>query len=79
MAAEFAELLRRTREQLAAALRDREEEGAVRLGAAPEEVADVLFAMADGIALRMLGEPGRDWSPTIAAVVAAARPLLDAE
>jgi hypothetical protein len=34
--------------------------------------------MADGMALRMLAEPGRDWSPAIAASVAAARPLLDA-
>ena len=78
VAAEFAELCRRTREQLAQILRARQEDGAVRLGAEPEEVADVLFAMADGMALRMLAEPGRDWATTIAASVAAARPLLDA-
>ncbi len=78
VAAEFAELVRRSREQLAAILRAKEDEGAVRLGAEPDEVADVLFAMADGMALRMLAEPGRDWSTTIAASVAAARPLLDA-
>ena len=78
IAAEFAELLRRTREQLADLLRAKHADGAVRLGAEPEEVADVLFAMADGMALRMLGEPGRDWSTTVAAGVAAARPLLDA-
>src|SRR3712207_839256 len=45
VAAEFAELVRRSREQLAAILRAKEDEGAVRLGAEPEEVADVLFAM----------------------------------
>ena len=78
VAAEFAALVRRARAQLADSLRAKEEEGAVRLGAAAEEVADVLFAMADGMALRMLAEPDRDWSPTIAASVAAARPLLDA-
>ena len=78
VAAEFAELCRRTREQLAALLRAKAEEGAVHLGAEPEDVAAVLFAMGDGFAMRMLAEPGRDWSPTIAASVAAARPLLDA-
>jgi AcrR family transcriptional regulator len=78
VAAEFAELMRRTRGHLADVLRAKDEEGAVRLGAEPEEAADVLFAMADGMALRMLAEPGRDWSATIAAGVAAARPLLDA-
>ncbi len=78
IATEFAELVRRTREQLAAILRAKHDEGAVRLGAEPDEVADVLFAMADGMALRMLAEPARDWAPTIAAGVAAARPLLDA-
>ncbi|HEV2812006.1 MAG TPA: TetR/AcrR family transcriptional regulator [Solirubrobacteraceae bacterium] len=78
IAAEFAELVRRTREQLAAILRAKEDEGAVRLGAEADAVADVLFAMADGMVLRMLAEPGRDWSATIAASVAAARPLLDA-
>jgi len=78
VAAEFAELCRRTREQLAALLRAKEEQGAVRLGAEAEEVAAVLFAMGDGFAMRMIGEPGRDWSATIAASVTAARPLLDA-
>ena len=78
VAAEFSELVRRTRQRLADLLRAKEDEGAVRLGAAAEDVADVLFAMADGMALRMLAEPGRDWSTTVAASVAAARPLLDA-
>jgi AcrR family transcriptional regulator len=78
VAAEYAQLTRRTREQLAAILRTKQEEGAVRLGAEAEEVADVLFAMADGMALRMLAEPDRDWATTVAASVAAARTLLDA-
>ena len=78
VAVEYAQLTRRTREQLAAILRTKQEEGAVRLGAEAEEVADVLFAMADGMALRMLSEPDRDWATTIAASVAAARTLLDA-
>jgi AcrR family transcriptional regulator len=78
IAVEFAELCRQTRERLGAILRALQDDGAIRLGAEPEEVADVLFAMADGMALRMLAEPGRDWATTIAASVAAARPLLDA-
>ena len=78
IATEFAELLRRSRERLAAILSVKQAEGAVRLGAEPVEVADVLFAMADGMALRMLAEPRRDWSATVAASVAAARPLLAA-
>ena len=78
IAAEFAELTRRTREQLVDILRGKQVEGAVRLGAEPEEVADVLFALGDGMALRLLAEPDRDWSSTVAASVAAARPLLDA-
>jgi AcrR family transcriptional regulator len=78
VAVEFAELLRRTREQLAALLAARQEAGVLTLGAEPDEVAGVLFAMADGMSMRMLAEPGRDWAPTVAASVAAARPLLDA-
>jgi AcrR family transcriptional regulator len=78
VAVEFAELLRRTREQLAELLRAKEEAGAVSLGADADAVAGVLFAMADGMSMRMLAEPGRDWAPTIAASIAAARPLLDA-
>ena len=33
---------------------------------------------ADGLAMRMLAEPDRDWSGAIEASVASARPLLDA-
>jgi AcrR family transcriptional regulator len=78
IAAEFDGLVRRMREQLADILRDKQAEGAVRLAAEPDAVADVLFAMADGLAMRMLAEPRRDWSGAIAASVAAARPLIDA-
>ncbi|HEX8207593.1 MAG TPA: TetR/AcrR family transcriptional regulator [Solirubrobacteraceae bacterium] len=78
IAAEFEGLVRRMREQLAVVLRDKQAEGAVRLAAEPEAVADVLFALADGLAMRMLAEPDRDWSGAIEASVASARPLLDA-
>ncbi len=78
VAAEFSELLRRTRQQLADVLRAKEAAGVVRLGAEAEEVADVLFAMADGMALRMVADPDRDWGSTLRASFVASRELLDA-
>jgi hypothetical protein len=38
----------------------------------------VLFSLADGLALRMVAEPDRDWSPVIATGLLTIRPLLDA-
>jgi AcrR family transcriptional regulator len=76
IAAEFAELTRRTRDQLAALLEAKQAEGVLRLAVEPAALADVLFALADGMALRMLAEPERDWSDAVAASVAAVRPLL---
>jgi hypothetical protein len=75
VAAEFSELLRRPREQVAALLRAKEDEGVLRLAADPDAVVDVLFALADGIWLRMLAED-RDFGPTIAAGVQCVRALL---
>ena len=49
----------------------------LHLRAEPEAVADVLFALGDGVALRMLAEPERDFSATVAAGVACVRTLLD--
>src|SRR6476661_2541694 len=60
LAAEFAELMRRTREHVAAVLARKQAEGVLQLSADPEAVAEVLFALADGVALRMLAEPERD-------------------
>ena len=37
---------------------------------------DILFSLADGIALRMLSEPERDYGPTVQAGVACVRTLL---
>jgi len=76
LAAAFADVLRQTRERLAAALAAKQEEGVLALRAEPEAIADVLFGMADGVALRMIAEPDRDWSSTVAAGVAAVRALL---
>jgi hypothetical protein len=76
VAAEFSELLRRPREQVAEQLRAKEAEGILRLAAEPDAVVDVLFSLADGIWLRMLAED-RDFGPTIAAGIRCVRALLD--
>ncbi len=78
LAAAFAELLRRTRDQLAEVLTHKRDEGVLELAAEPEVVADVLFSFADGIALRMVAEPERDWAPVIAAGMQSIRPLFGA-
>jgi AcrR family transcriptional regulator len=76
IAVEYAELMRRTRDQVAELLAGAQREGVVRLNAEPETVAEVLFALADGFALRMLTEPDRDFEATIRAGIACARALL---
>ncbi len=75
VAAEFTDLLRRPREQVAALLRAKEAEGVLHLSAEPDAVVDVLLSLADGIWLRMLAEE-RDFGPTIDAAVRCVRALL---
>src|SRR5438128_413318 len=76
IAAEFAALLRGTRHHLAGMLDAAQREGVVHLHAEPEAVAETLFSLADGLALRMLAEPERDFSAAIRAGIACARALL---
>jgi AcrR family transcriptional regulator len=76
IAAEFADLTRRTREHTAAVLAAKRTEGVLAFSAEPEAVTEVLFALGDGLALRMLAEPDRDWSSTIDAGEQAVRALL---
>jgi AcrR family transcriptional regulator len=77
IALEFAELLRRTREHVATLLEEKEAAGILRLHAPADAVADVLFAMADGVAMRMLTEHDRDFKTSVAAGVIAIRALFD--
>ena len=72
----LAELSRKMRGHLAEALREKRDEGVLRLGADPDAVAGFLLALADGLALRLMVEPDRDASATMAASVAAARTLI---
>jgi AcrR family transcriptional regulator len=76
IACELTELLRRTRTRLAGLLLAKEEEGVLALHAEAEAIADVLFALGDGIAPRILADPERDWTPTVAAAVACVRTLI---
>lgn len=76
IAVEYAELMRRTREQVAGMLADAQQQGILRLHAEPEAVAEVLFSLGDGLALRMLAEPDRDFARTVRAGIACARALL---
>jgi AcrR family transcriptional regulator len=76
IAVEYARLIQGTRERLASMLAAAQEEGVLRLHAAPEAVADILFSMGDGFALRMISEPERDFTETIRAGIECARSLV---
>jgi len=76
IAAEYAALLGRSRAHVAALLTAKQEEGVLHLHAPAEAVVDILFALADGVALRMLVDPEREFGDTIAAGVACVRALL---
>lgn len=76
IAVEYAGLMRRTRVRVAGMLAAAQREGVLRLHAEPEAVADILFSLADGFALRMLSEPERDFHETIRAGIVCARALL---
>jgi AcrR family transcriptional regulator len=74
--AEVARLTRRTRAQVAELLEAKQREGVITLHDEPDAVAALLFVLADGVAMRMLIEPDRDFSYTVRAGVTCARALL---
>ena len=76
IAAEVAELHRRVREHLAGLLEEARDQGVIGLAGEADAVSEVLFAIADGLAMRMLAEPRRDYGPTIAIALTAARALV---
>lgn len=76
IAAELAELGRRTRSHLAQALRAKSDSRVLRLRGDPEAVAAFLFVLADGIMVRRLSEPEFDIRPLMEQAVGAARALL---
>jgi AcrR family transcriptional regulator len=76
IAVEYAGLMRSTREQVAGMLAAGQREGVLQLHAPPEAVAEVIFSLADGAALRMLAEPDRDFSEMVSVGIACVRTLL---
>jgi AcrR family transcriptional regulator len=76
IAAEYAQLMCNMREHVTAMLANAQREGILDLHAAPDAVADVLFSLGDGVALRMLAEPERDFRATVRAGILAVRALL---
>jgi len=76
IAVEYADLMRRTRDHVARMLTAAQREGVLQLHAEPEVVAEILFSLGDGIALRMLTEPERDFTATMQAAVTCAGALL---
>ena len=76
IASAYAELMRGTRDHVAAMLEKGQREGILRLHASPQAVAETLFSLADGLALRMLAEPDRDFTATVNAGITCARALL---
>ncbi len=76
IAAELADLGRRTRSHLSESLRAKSEAGVLALRDDPDAVAAFLFVLADGILVRRLSEPDFDIQPLMEQSVAAARALL---
>jgi AcrR family transcriptional regulator len=76
IAAELAQLARSTRERLADALRTGSQAGVFELRAPPGEVANFLYALADGVTVRRLSEPDLDTHPLMDQAVRAARALV---
>jgi AcrR family transcriptional regulator len=76
IAVEYGRLMRRTRALLAGMLASAQDEGVLRLHAEPETVAEILFSLGDGFALRMLAEPERDFGATVRAGILCVRALL---
>jgi AcrR family transcriptional regulator len=74
--AEVAELYRRTREHVAELLEAKQAEGVLTLHDEPQAVAATLFALGDGMSMRMLIEPERDFADTLRAGITCARALL---
>jgi AcrR family transcriptional regulator len=73
----FASLHAATRSRLAELLAAKQREGVLRLADEPEAVSAVLLSLADGLALRLLGEPEHDHRPALRAATTAARALLE--
>ena len=76
IASEYGELIRRTRRNVAAVLAAKHAEGVLELRADPEAIAEIIFGLGDGLALRILAEPDRDHRETVQAGTLAVSALI---
>jgi AcrR family transcriptional regulator len=76
IAAELAELGRRTRSHLGDALSRKRDERVLSLRVDPELAAMFMFALADGVIVRRLSEPELDIGPLVEQGIIAARAVL---
>ena len=76
IAAELAELGRRTRSHLSDALERKRDSGVLALRIEPDLAAMFLFALADGVMVRRLSEPDLDIGPLTEQAIVAARAVL---
>jgi AcrR family transcriptional regulator len=76
IAAELANLGRRTRSHLGEALKRKQQSGVLALRVDPDLAAMFLFALADGVIVRRLSEPELDIGPLTEQAIAAARAVL---
>jgi AcrR family transcriptional regulator len=76
IAAELANLGRRTRLHLSGALERKRQAGVLALRIDPELAAMFLFALADGVMFRRLSEPELDIAPLTEQAILAARAVL---
>lgn len=76
---EVGQLFERTRSHVAEVLRAKEKEGVISLRFDAEAVVSYLFALADGLALQVLSDPGRDSAGAFEVGAASARYLLVSE
>jgi AcrR family transcriptional regulator len=76
IAAEYQQLVRRTREQVAAVLAAKQDEGVLTLHGEPEAIAEIIFGIGDGLALRLLGDPDGDYRSTVEAGTRAVAALI---
>ncbi len=76
IAAQLAELGVTVRTFVADALREKAQAGVLELRADADATASFLFALADGLTVRVMSEPDHDIGPEMALAVRAARALL---
>ena len=73
---EVGALFRKSRDHVARALEEKDAEGVIALRFGAEATVSYLFAIADGLAVQALSDPGRDQSEVLAAGRATARQLF---